>query len=216
MVTREGAGGVSEPKQQRSRDSFAKVRAAVLALLHERGTGQFSLAEVSARAEVSIGSIYGRVSGKAELLRVIQAQEFDRLDVETAERVAAAGIGATDFETATAEIVAVYAGILRENRDLLSPFFVMGVDDAEILARGRRSGDAGQAVFVRALLTAASAHGVTLSDDDAVWAFEVFYSLCVRYLGLGVTATATPHDAYRWSELLERLTRTVFLTLAAA
>ena len=45
--------GVSEPKQQRSRDSFAKVRAAVLELLHERGTGQFSLAEVSARAGVS-------------------------------------------------------------------------------------------------------------------------------------------------------------------
>ena len=75
--------GVSEPKQQRSRDSFAKVRAAVLQLLHERGTGQFALAEVSARAEVSIGSIYGRVSSKAELLRVVQNQEFERLDVET-------------------------------------------------------------------------------------------------------------------------------------
>ncbi|MFJ4036717.1 TetR/AcrR family transcriptional regulator [Microbacterium sp. NPDC090007] len=206
---------MSEPQQQRSRDSFAKVRAAVLALLHERGTGQFSLAEVSGRAGVSIGSIYGRVSSKAELLRVIQAQEFDRLDLDTAERVAAAGIGARDFETATAAIVAAYGGILRENRDLLSPFFAMGVDDAEILARGRRSGDAGQAVFVRAVLAAAAAHGVTLSSDDAVWAFEVFYSLCVRYLGLGVTSTATPDDAYRWSELLERLTRTVSLTLSA-
>ena len=68
MGARPSLSGVSEPKQQRSRDSFAKVRAAVLQLLHERGTGQFSLAEVSARAEVSIGSIYGRVSSKAELL----------------------------------------------------------------------------------------------------------------------------------------------------
>ena len=205
--------GVSEPKQQRSRDSFAKVRAAVLELLHERGTGQFSLAEVSARAGVSIGSIYGRVPGKAELLRAVQAQEFDRLDAETEQRVGAAGVGAASFATATAEIVTVYAGILRENRDLLSPFFLLGVD-AEILARGRRSGDAGQAVFLRALFAAAAEHGVDLPTESVVWAFEIFYSLCVRYLGLGVTATASPHDAYAWPDLLERLSRTVYLTIA--
>ena len=207
--------GVSEPKQQRSRDSFAKVRAAVLGLLHERGTGQFSLAEVSARAGVSIGSIYGRVPGKAELLRAVQAQEFDRLDAETGQRVSAAGVGAASFATATAEIVTVYAGILRENRDLLSPFFLLGVEDAEILARGRRSGDAGQAVFLRALFAAAEEHGVDLPTESAVWALEIFYSQCVRYLGLGVTATASPHDTYAWPELLERLSCTVYLTIAA-
>lgn len=215
MGTRPTVSGVSEPKQQRSRDSFAKVRAAVLQLLHERGTGQFSLAEVSARAEVSIGSIYGRVSSKAELLRVIQAQEFDRLDAETTERVGAAGVGTADFAAATARIVTVYAEILRENRDLLSPFFLMGVEDAEILARGRVSGDAGQGIFIHALLTAAEEHHVELPPEKAHWAFEIFYSLCVRYLGLGVTATASPHDAYAWPELLDRLAGTVYLTIAS-
>lgn len=206
--------GVSEPKQQRSRDSFAKVRAAVLELLHERGTGQFALAEVSARAEVSIGSIYGRVSSKAELLRVVQNQEFDRLDAETEERVGAAGVGAASFAAATSAIVTAYAAILRENRDLLSPFFLLGVEDAEILARGRRSGDAGQALFIRAVLAAAEEHGVDLPAERADWAFEIFYSLCVRYLGLGVTATASPHDTYAWPELLDRLARTVYLTVS--
>lgn len=215
MAARPTVSGMSEPKQQRSRDSFAKVRAAVLELLHERGTGQFSLAEVSARAEVSIGSIYGRVSSKAELLRVIQGQEFDRLDVETAERVGAAGVGAASFARATAEIVTVYADILRENRDLLSPFFLLGVEDAEILARGRRSGDAGQAVFVRALLAAADEHRAEVTPEKAHWAFEILYSLCVRYLGLGVTATASPHDAYAWPDLRDRLARTVTLTVSA-
>lgn len=215
MGARPSASGLFEPQQQRSRDSFAKVRAAVLALLHERGTGQFSLAEISARAEVSIGSIYGRVSSKSELLRVVQAQEFDRLDAETAERVGAAGVGAAGFAEATAQIVTAYAEILRENRDLLSPFFLLGVEDAEILARGRRSGDAGQAVFLRALSAAAEEHAVDLPAEQARWAFEVFYSLCVRYLGLGVTATASPHDAYDWPDLLERLSRTVSVTVSA-
>lgn len=207
--------GVSEPKQQRSRDSFAKVRAAVLELLHERGTGQFSLAEVSARSGVSIGAIYGRVPGKAELLRVVQAQEFDRLDAETEQRVGAAGRGAATFAAATSAIVTVYAGILRENRDLLSPFFLLGVEDAEVLARGRVSGDAGQGVFLRALLAAADEHHAELAPERALWAFEIFYSLCVRYLGLGVTATASPHDTYAWPDLLERLSRTVYLTVSA-
>lgn len=215
MGTRPTVSGLSEPKQQRSRDSFAKVRAAVLDLLHERGTGQFSLAEVSARAEVSIGSIYGRVSGKADLLRVVQSEEFDRLDLETADRVGAAGAGAVSFERATTQIVTAYAEILRSNRDLLSPFFLLGVEDAGILERGRVSGDAGQAVFIGALRAAAAEHGVDLSDENARWAFEVFYSLSVRYLGLGVTATASPDSVYGWTELLDRLARTVYLTTAS-
>lgn len=214
VVTRPTVSGLSEPKQQRSRDSFAKVRAAALHLLQERGTAQFSLAEVSARADVSIGSIYGRVGSKAELLRVVQSQEFDRLDEETAQRVGDAGRGAESFAIATTQIVNTYAEILRTNRDLLSPFFLLGVEDEVILERGRRSGDAGQAVFVRALGRAADEHGVELSAPTADWAFEVFYSLCVRYLGLGVTATATPDGVYDWGDLLERLARTVSLVLA--
>ncbi|MCY1715659.1 helix-turn-helix domain containing protein [Microbacterium sp. SL62] len=214
MEARPTVSGVSEPKQQRSRDSFAKVCAAVLDLLHERGTGQFSLAEVSARAGVSIGSIYGRVAGKAELLRAVQSQEFDRLDLETAQRVSIAAAGATDFAGATTAIVTAYAELLRENRDLLAPFFLLGVEDAALLDRGRQSGDAGQQVFLRALIAAAEEHGVDLPDAKARWAFEVFYSLSVRYLGLGVTATASPHDAYGWRELLERLAHTVFLMTA--
>lgn len=214
MTTRPGRSSLSEPKQQRSRDSFAKVRAAALELLQERGTGQFSLAEVSARAEVSIGSIYGRVAGKAELLRLVQSQEFDHLDVETARRVGAAGVGASSFARATAQIVTAYAELLRSHRELLSPFFLLGVDDEVILERGLRSGNAGQDVFIRAVVVAAAEHGVELSGQSAHWAFEVFYSLSVRYLGLGVTATAIPQSAYDWQELLDRLAQTVSLIVA--
>lgn len=213
MATRSSVNGVSEPKQQRSRESFAKVRAAVLQLLQERGTGQFSLAEVAATAGLSIGSIYGRVSSKAELLRVVQSEEFDRLDAETEERVSGAAVGAASFREATTAIVRSYAEILRLNRDLLSPFFVLGVEDAGILERGRQSGDAGQEFFVRALLAAASEHGVPLTEAQAAWAFEIFYSVNVRHLGLGVAATASLGD-YDGEELLRRLADTVHLVLA--
>ncbi|MDQ1085297.1 MULTISPECIES: TetR/AcrR family transcriptional regulator [Microbacterium] len=215
MATRATVNGVAEPKQQRSRDSFAKVRSAVLQLLQERGTGQFSLAEVSATAGLSIGSIYGRVSSKAELLRAVQSEEFDRLDAETELRVGGAAAGHPTFDAATAAIVGAYAEILRENREVLSPFFVLGVEDVVILDRGRRSGHAGQAVFVRALLAAAAEHRVPLTAARADWAFEIFYSLTVRHLGLGVAATAGLDSAYDGGELVERLADTVHLVLCA-
>lgn len=216
MATRSTVNGVAEPKQRRSRDSFAKVRSAVLQLLQERGNGQFSIAEVSAAAGLSIGSIYGRVASKADLLRVVQSEEFDRLDTETEGRVSNAGVGAQTFEHATTAIVTAYAEILRENRELLSPFFLLGVEDRAIRDRGRQSGDAGQAVFVRALTTAAAEHRIELPAERAEWAFEVFYSLSVRYLGLGVAATVSPESDYDWNDLLQRLAGTVHLILTSA
>jgi AcrR family transcriptional regulator len=215
MATRPTVNGVAEPKQQRSRDSFAKVRSAVLQLLQERGSGQFSLSEVSAVAGLSIGSIYGRVASKAELLRVVQNEEFDRLDAETESRVIRAAATAESFEQATTAIVTAYVEILRQNRDLLSPFFLLGVDDPAILGRGRQSGDAGQDVFVRALLAAAEEHHVELTAARADWAFEILYSLSVRYLGLGVATTARPDSDYDWDEVLGRLGATVHLVLLA-
>lgn len=215
MATRPTVNGVSEPKQQRSRESFAKVRSAVLQLLQERGTGQFSLAEVAATAGLSIGSIYGRVSSKAELLRAVQNEEFDRLDTETEARVSSAAADAAGFHEATTAIVSAYTEILRQNRDLLSPFFLLGVEDDGILERGRQSGDAGQEIFVRAVLAAASKHGVPITAAQASWAFEIFYSVNVRHLGLGVAATASLSD-YDGEELLERLADTVHLVLHPA
>ena len=214
MTSRSTGHGVAEPKQQRSRDSFAKVRSAVLQLLRERGTGQFSLAEVSAAAGLSVGSIYGRVAGKAELLRVVQSEEFDRVDAETELRVGGAAEPAHTFEQATTAIVGAYSDILRRNRDVLSPFFLLGVEDPVILRRGRRSGDAGQEVFVRALLSAAEERGVDLSRERAEWAFEIVYSLHIRHLGLGVATTASLDGQYDSVTLLRRLADTVHLILS--
>lgn len=147
---------------------------------------------------------------------MVQNEEFDRLDAETRERVSAAGLGAATFEQATSAIVTVYAEILRHNRDLLSPFFLLGVEDQVIRDRGRQSGDAGQAVFVRAVLTAAEEHQVELAAARADWAFEVFYSLSVRYLGLGVAATVSPENDYDWNDVLRRLADTVHLILTSS
>lgn len=70
---------VREPKQERSRQSFDKAVDATVSLLVERRSDAFTLVEVAQRAGVSIGSIYGRVSSKDDLIRAAQARETARI-----------------------------------------------------------------------------------------------------------------------------------------
>ena len=63
---------VQPPQQERSRASFERVIEAATSLLEEEGYDGFTLAEVSKRANVSIGSIYARVKSKDDLFYVIQ------------------------------------------------------------------------------------------------------------------------------------------------
>lgn len=56
------ADGVTSPKQVRSKETFARVKATVVLLLRERRNADFTLGEISAASGVSIGSIYARVA----------------------------------------------------------------------------------------------------------------------------------------------------------
>src|SRR5512137_2334831 len=75
------------PKQDRSRASFERVIAAAMQMLRESGHADFTLAEVSKRSRVSIGSIYCRVDGKEELVRILQQRAYEQMDREYAEIV---------------------------------------------------------------------------------------------------------------------------------
>jgi AcrR family transcriptional regulator len=68
----DAAAAVQPPQQERSRASFERVIQAATSLLEEEGYDGFTLAEVSKRANVSIGSIYARVKSKDDLFYVIQ------------------------------------------------------------------------------------------------------------------------------------------------
>ena len=52
---------IRPPVQRRSRESLERLLQTGLELLQERGFDGFTLQELSQRAGVSIGSIYGRV-----------------------------------------------------------------------------------------------------------------------------------------------------------
>jgi AcrR family transcriptional regulator len=76
---------VRPPQQQRSRASFERVLVAATGLLDEEGYQGFTLAEVSRRAHVSIGSIYARVSSKDALFYAIHERVMTLIAEENAE-----------------------------------------------------------------------------------------------------------------------------------
>jgi AcrR family transcriptional regulator len=183
-----GMGGpnelVREPKQERSRQSFDRVVDAAVALLVERRSGSFTLAEVAARSGVSTGSIYARVASKDDLIRAAHAREMRRLSEETTKAFAADADGATVPEV-VAHAVGVLAELLRRHASVLAPFMVIAHDDPVVGAGGKRAYDEMTAAFGALVLTAAPAIEHPDPGRAVAWSCTVAYSVLARQLGLG-------------------------------
>jgi AcrR family transcriptional regulator len=72
------------PKQRRSQQSYDRMIKAAAALLEEGGIAALTLAAVSRRSRVSIGSIYCRVESKEALIREVQAVVLQNMEKEFA------------------------------------------------------------------------------------------------------------------------------------
>jgi len=140
------------PQQPRSRASLERVIAAGTQLLEEEGYEGFTLAKVSSLANVSIGSIYARVTKKDDLFLVIQDRfmaeserwpGFDRLD------------GRDDLSTRELIHAAVteIGKVFQANARLLRVFMHRGIVDDAVAARSSESVSLFADIFERLLLT---------------------------------------------------------------
>lgn len=200
-----------EPKQARSRQSFEKTIEAALALLQERGNDEFTLADVSARSGVSIGSIYARFEGKDDLVRVAHGRKMDDIDAisnhlfESLPTHPEAGL-----ESVAREAVDRIIEVLRRYADILRPFMLRATQDSTISQRGAASHAALAAHFEDVLRKWPDGF---LSQTDIDWCFNVVYSVVARRLGLGSTVEGS--GTFEWREIAEKLTGMVASYLLA-
>ena len=125
---------VQPPQQERSRASFERVLQAATSLLAEEGYEGFTLAEVSKRAGVSIGSIYARVKSKDDLFYVVQDRYMtgaeDRPTLQDPE---------TWSHLPTRELIRELARelgeVFHQNEPLLRVFMHRGIVDPTVAAR---------------------------------------------------------------------------------
>ena len=79
--------GLRPPQQRRSRESLERILRAGADVLADRGYDGFTIGEVSRKAKVSVGSVYGRFESKdAPLLGHKQSFDPDQLNVRLAPK----------------------------------------------------------------------------------------------------------------------------------
>lgn len=175
---------VRAPQQERSRRSLDKVVEAAVALLVERRSAAFTLAEVAQRSGVSVGSIYARVGSKDDLLRAAQAREQARIDAET-ERAFGDPVDDASLATAVARAVRTTGELLRANAGVLAPFMVLANSDPVVADAGRAGYHRLEQAFRAALLARRDEIGRPDPERAVDWSAAVVYAVLARWLGLG-------------------------------
>ena len=125
---------VQPPQQERSRASFERVLQAATSLLAEEGYDGFTLAEVSKRAGVSIGSIYARVKSKDDLFYVLQDRYMTGAEDRPMLQDAAAWSELSAPELVR-ELVREFGEVFHQNEPLLRVFMHRGIVDPTVAAR---------------------------------------------------------------------------------
>ena len=193
---------VRTPKQERSRASLDRALDAAVALLVERRSGAFTLADVAERAGVSIGSIYGRVESRDDLLRAAHAREMSRIAAAQRQAFAAAAPPEESLADAVARVVGTTGGLLRAEAPVMAPFMLLANSDTVIADAGRAT-HAGLVEAFRAGLLAHREHIRQPDPERAVtWSCTVVYSVLARWLGLGSDVASAGEGA--WDDILGR------------
>lgn len=198
---------ISQPQQQRSRESFARVRAATLELLAEKGPAGVTIAQVSKRAGVSVGSIYGRVGSRSALLAIVQQEELERIVTSMSDHLAALE---AQGENSVTNVTRTFVNEMRESSASIRAMVSAAVAQREHFEAGVRSWRTVRGLVVAALLGAEEVPQATVAPDWADWIFGLMDSSTVNHLE--ASAPPTPADT---EEFVALLSRTVAVLLVA-
>lgn len=190
------------PKQGRSRQSFERIIEATIELLRERGYDQITLAEICERSGVSTGSLYGRVAGKDELLRVVQLRFLDRLGEQFSDEAARISSQAQGLQQVVPAVVASLGRLLQENASVLRAFMLRAPADPVIQEQGQKAAERDSSKFLN-LLAACSAEVRHRQPQRAIQSgMLIIYSTQARFLGLD---SVGGRGQGSWDELLDDL-----------
>lgn len=185
------------PKQRRSQESFDRVLDSTVALLKEQGLSSVTLSEVSRRAKVSIGSIYGRVDGKQALIREVQVRALDKLDRERDAAIRRLRSRALGLRELVPAVVREICRFHRRHAGLLSAFIEQSALDREVERVGKRHHSQMLQSFAELLLDRADEFVHPEASHAAATCIAVTYGAIARFLGLGGAQDAVGEGDWR-------------------
>jgi AcrR family transcriptional regulator len=194
---------VIEPKQNRSRASLERLLKSATELLVEKGYKDFTLLEVSDRANVSIGSIYNRFNNKENLIRQVQEKELNALEIESAVIINKIRRKDLKLRQLVPEVIFQYANLLASYKGILRPLMEISAIDPVVEAYGKQHAAENIADFIQLLVDRKD----EIVQPDAIKAinhsFRYVYASLARFLGLGIMDSVSGEGD--WEELLSDL-----------
>jgi AcrR family transcriptional regulator len=194
---------VQPPQQERSRASFERVLAAGAALLEEEGYDGFTLAGVSSRAKVSIGSIYARVKSKDDLFYVIQDRFMTESESMPGFATSPEGYAELPTKELIVQIVHDVGKTFQANSRLLRVFMHRGIVDAIVAERSSRSVSGFAHAFEGLLLTRRD----EIVQEDPELAVDVAFRIAWGTLARQIMYWPTFESEHRieWNRLVDEL-----------
>lgn len=199
-----GDTGLRPPQQRRSRESLERVLRAGEMLLAQHGYDGFTIAEVSRKAKVSVGSVYGRFENKDALVYEIHRRLLERM-TPPAEADARAIEDATKIDLRGAVDLAArqLADSTDAERALLRAFMLRGAVDPRIARPGSEASQTAGRIFKAVILSRRDEIGHPDPELAADIAYRMIYDVLTRHVMYGPTFESDTGRA--WEELVDEL-----------
>ncbi|MFN4222410.1 MULTISPECIES: TetR/AcrR family transcriptional regulator [Novosphingobium] len=201
------------PQQGRSKASLERMLAAARELMLERGSEDFTLQDVNARGNVSIGSIYLRFQSKDNLVRAVIARALEDLAQAEEAMVEEVLAQSPTIDEFMPRYVAGYAEVLRVNAPLLRLAMERASFDPLVSKPGKDHALRATARGMEAMLRYRASFGGTDHEIKANSAYKIVFATLARQLSLGSSGEAA-HD-YDWDVLKRELGRMCLAYLRA-
>lgn len=173
-----------KPLQKRSRETLEKLLAAGIELLEQDGYEGLSIADLSARAGVSVGSIYQRFDGKEVLFAALQERILERIDAEQAGLFQSINSALPDGALIR-EAVSRLASLFQRNEAILRVMILRGAIDEPTRQRGSRSSVGLARAFESFLLSRVRRFGHPQPEIAADICFRIVYATLTRRIMSG-------------------------------
>ncbi|NHN36860.1 TetR/AcrR family transcriptional regulator [Pseudomaricurvus alcaniphilus] len=180
-------GITNPPKQKRSRLSLEKVIKAASALMAERGDDSFTLQEVAQKSGVAVGTLYGRIASKRELVWAVMDEVY-RLRVPRQTEMINRLDAYRGLKPLIPMLIDEWAEELRQDALVVRAIMSCAAKDPVVETRGRTI----HREQVASLSTLILKYRKEIKRPDPEKAIEhclvVTYSALARFLGFGTAA----------------------------
>lgn len=174
------------PKQERSRASLERIFAATEALLIECDGDQFTLADVSKRAGIAVGSIAYRFVSRDNLIIATLNRTLDRIMSQDAAMIDRVKAAAFNLDSFVMGYVGEFAEFLQSNGPKMRQVMRRAASDPDLGRRGqvavKQGGDLAQAAF----LEWKSDFGGTDPVAKVRTIYNMIFSTLSRQLGINI------------------------------